>query len=69
MAAGVARIVEVSFLLNDAPVPTPDEESPHNIALIRSFQHLPPFVRNSSFLSSPFQILMHSSTQLLVAGG
>jgi len=44
MSAGLARIFEVSFLLKDAAVPIQDEDSEQKDALIRSFQHLPPFL-------------------------
>lgn len=42
MAAGAARIVEISFVLRDKPALRPDGSNPN------SFQYLPPFV------SSPF---------------
>lgn len=38
MSAGVLRIVEICFVLNDKPTPSN--------GAIRVFQHLPPYVRS-----------------------
>lgn len=46
-AAGIARIVEICFVLRDAPTESPNSESDHDAAkrALKSFQHMPPFVR------------------------
>lgn len=47
MAAGAARIIEISFVLNDRATISPDGSDPH------SFQYVTPFV--SCFLYAPFE--------------
>lgn len=46
IAAGVLRIVEVCFVLDDKPTPS---------GMIRVFQHLPPYV-SLTFVSTPTSI-------------
>lgn len=46
MAAGVARMIEISFVLQDAPrfESRPGDEATVTASTSRSFQHLTPFV-------------------------
>lgn len=56
MAAGVLRIIEVCFVLED-------KATPHGV--IRAFQHLPPYVSTGLSIRKRILILR----QLLVLGG